>query len=81
MYLWCLGVCLGCASVSALGCSFVLFFLEQVGIDARSKGLVSGYLAIEPTLVYLDNVLSNELASGSHTPLYKVRAVFIRWKE
>jgi hypothetical protein len=42
------------------------------GIDARSKSLVSGFLSLDSTLVYMDSVLRKELDSGPTTSLYKV---------
>lgn len=42
------------------------------GIDARSKSLVSGFLFLDSTAMYMDSVLRNELDSGPTTPLYKV---------
>ena len=42
------------------------------GIDARSKSLVSGFLSLDSTVMYMDFALRKELDSGPTTHLYKV---------
>jgi len=44
----------------------------NLGIDARSKELASGYMGVEATLVYLDKILTAELHFTQASPMYKV---------